>query len=202
MSTKDILLKRQNFVSKKLIEQTILKEQLTALEKEQTKQTKRHIASLKTRQLILTAAQTTQYTLQDYITHRVNLALLAVMSNPPEFSIKFVERRNQTECDLMLDDDRETDENHSGGVRDIVSFTLRCLFVAMKNTRRVLILDEPFKNLSVEYHEAAAELVKTLVDEYNLQIIMTTHLPIFKEYADKSFVLKRGGLHGPITSTA
>jgi len=199
---KDVLLKRHNFVSKKLIEQTILNDQLSILKNELAKQTKRHIAALKTRQLILTAAQTTQQTLQDYITHRVNLALLAVMPNPPEFSMKFVERRNQTECDLMLDDDRETDENHSGGVRDIVSFTLRCLFVAMKNTRRVLILDEPFKNLSVEYHETVAELVKTLVNEYDLQIIMTTHLSIFKEYADKSFVLKKEKTYGSSTTTA
>jgi DNA repair exonuclease SbcCD ATPase subunit len=184
---------RHKFVSRKLIEKDILEQQISNLKQEKEKQTKRHLAAIKARKLINIAAQNTQTNLKEYITKIVNLALQSVLPDPPVFSIDFVERRNKTECDLMLDGDRDTSENYAGGERDIVSFALRCIVLSLKQNRRTLFLDETFKNLSVDYHQAAAVMIKELSEKLKIQIIMVSHIPGLIQSADKIFKLKRKG---------
>jgi DNA repair ATPase RecN len=190
----DQLIKRQKEVSKKLIEKEVLEEQIINLKTEFSKQNRRHIAGLKTRKLIILAAQNTQENLKNYITKIVNLALTSVFLAPPVFSMKFEERRNKTECDLMLDDDPNMLESYAGGELDIVSFALRCIFVSLKKTRKTLILDETFKNLSVSYHQAAAVMIKTLSEKLGIQIILVSHIPGLITAADKTFTLTQKGL--------
>lgn len=69
-----------------------------------------------------------------------------------------------------------------GGVVDIVSMSLRlCAVVGdgRQKNRRILILDEPFKFLSVQYRARAAELLTQLSEQLDFQLIIVSHDPEF-----------------------
>ena len=72
---------------------------------------------------------------------------------------------------------------------DIVAFALRIAFWSLDHTTRpVLILDEPFRNLSKgRKQEKAAEVVRMLADKLELQIVMASHVRETVAVADKEF---------------
>ena len=91
-------------------------------------------------------------------------------------------------------------EEEGGGKLDIISLGLRLagLLLYTPVLNRVLILDEPLKNLSTNetsakaYRQRTAEFLKMICQEYNIQIIMTTHDKAFVDIADKKFVVELG----------
>jgi DNA repair exonuclease SbcCD ATPase subunit len=98
----------------------------------------------------------------------------------PQFKIRFEQKRGKTEALLLLEQDGlEMDPLTAtgGGVVDVASFALRlsCLMLSNPPLRRVLVLDEPFKMLSMDYREAVRELLETLARELGVQIIQVTH---------------------------
>jgi DNA repair exonuclease SbcCD ATPase subunit len=54
-------------------------------------------------------------------------------------------------------------------------------------SRNVLILDEPFGNLSVDLMPRASEMIKQISERLGLQIIMVTHAEELIQAADKTF---------------
>ena len=69
-----------------------------------------------------------------------------------------------------------------GGVVDIVSMSLRlCAVVGdgRQKNRRILVLDEPFKFLSVQYRPRASELLTQLAEQLDFQLIVVSHDPEF-----------------------
>jgi len=127
-----------------------------------------------------------------HISNITSLALQSVFSEPYDLKMEFVERHNKSECDLYFERDGERvkpmDES-GGGVVDVASFALRVALWSMQKprTRPVLILDEPFKNLSSGYLGNASEMLKELVDRLGLQIILVTHEEELIETSDKIF---------------
>lgn len=182
---------RKSFLDKKIIEKGILSERILNLENQKQYLITRNIAATKARKIITLAAQNTQQNLKDYISNIVNLALKSVFENPPVFSIEFTERRNKTECDLLLNNEAQTTEVFAGGELDIVAFALRMAFISIKGTHKVLLLDETFKNLSIGYHDACANMIQTLSRKLNMQIILVSHIQGIIASADKTFKLKR-----------
>lgn len=89
-------------------------------------------------------------------------------------------------------------EEDGGGKLDIISLGLRLagLLLYTPQLNRVLILDEPLKNLSTNetsakaYRQRTAEFLKMICEEYGIQIIMTTHDKAFVDIADKKFVVE------------
>ena len=135
----------------------------------------------------------TQQQLTFHISDVVSLALETVFDDPYEFEVEFVRRRGKSECDLFFV--RDGQKIHpltasGGGAVDVASFALRVASWSMQIPRKnnVLILDEPFKNLSAEYLPYASELLKKLSEKLNLQIIMVSHSEELIDYADKVFV--------------
>ena len=90
-------------------------------------------------------------------------------------------------------------EEEGGGKLDIISLGLRLagLLLYTPTLNRVLILDEPLKNLSTDetsaraYRQRTAEFLKMVCKDYHIQIIMTTHDKTFVDIADKKFVLSQ-----------
>ena len=88
-------------------------------------------------------------------------------------------------------------EEDGGGKLDIISLGLRLagLLLYTPELDRVLILDEPLKNLSTNetsakaYRQRTAEFLKMVCEDYKIQIIMTTHDKAFVDIADKKFVI-------------
>lgn len=138
------------------------------------------VASATIRELSLHA----QSRCQERIASVVTRCLESVFGeNKYRFSLVFEEKRNQTEarCVLLDSEGNEYDpmNDNGGGIVDVVCFGLRlaCLMLMKPRPSRILILDEPFKDVSYQYRPALVSLLRQLCDEFSMQIIMVTHIP-------------------------
>ena len=148
----------------------------------------------KARSVIQHVAQKTQANLEYHISHLISLALASVWSEPYDFSVKFVQRRNKTECDLkFIRDGEECDpiEAAGGGACDVASFALQVAYLTMKRVRKTMILDEPFAFLhSPSLQRNCSEMVRTLCDKLKIQIIMVSDQDDITTYAHKHFKVR------------
>lgn len=139
-------------------------------------------------QLILqTVAQSLQQKAHEQIARVVTQCLQMVFYDEDyAFKIRFEKKRGKTEAKLLLlnkgHEVEEPLEEDSGGVLDVASFALRlsCLVLTKPRLRRLLVMDEPFKNISEEYEEHVKNMLLTLSKDFGLQIIMVTHEDGFK----------------------
>jgi len=177
--------KTHKHLSDKMVELGLSQKKKEELKKELNVAKKKHKSGMKAKKVVILAAQNTLRDIELYLEKTVNLALRSVFTEPSHFTAKFVERRNTNELDLLFDEDPNIDESHSGGQMDITAFTLRCAFIFKKGLRRLILLDEPFKNVSPEYQEACSNMVKTIIDELDLQVIMVNNMPKLNLSADK-----------------
>ena len=165
--------------------------------KQQIKETKTTLKKLKQEEIdteqagtiIQEVAKLTQEQLQYHISELVTLALASVFDNPYEFEVEFVIKRKQTEVNLWFV--RNGKKTHplsasGGGAVDVAALALRVSLWALKNpnSRNVMILDEPFKNLSRRYLPKAGEMIKMLSSKVGIQIIMVAHPIELVEAAD------------------
>lgn len=159
---------------------TILKE-----ERKQLSEARRQLENaLEAQQFIQTVAQQVQQQAHHQISSIVSKCLKTVFDEPYEFNIRFETKRGKTEASisfvrggLVLED---PPNESGGGVVDVAAFALKiaALILSHPPKRRVLILDEPFKNVSSanQYLDKIPELLQCLSEELNLQIIMITHI--------------------------
>ncbi len=119
----------------------------------------------------------TQQQIEIHIGSLVTTALDFVLpNNDYKFKMKFIERRGQIECDLMLEKDGEILDPVSsvgGGVVDVISFALRMASIHILKglIRPVVLLDEPFKHLSNDKQGRAALMLHTLSKKLGVQVI-------------------------------
>ena len=115
--------------------------------------------------------------------------MASVFPDPYEFQLRFVQRRNKTEADLIfLKNGNETDDlinTAGGGAVDIASFALRIALWSIKRTRSVMIIDEAFRFLSLDLQQKASDMIKQISTKLGLQIIMVSHLPEIVTSADR-----------------
>lgn len=141
---------------------------------------------LQAQKLIQGVAEAIQQRVHDQIANVVTECLKAVFGEYSyEFRIVFEQKRGKTEAKLVFTKDNngntvEIDDvinSSGGGVVDVASFALRlsCLILSIPKRRRILILDEPFKHLSISFREKVSQLIETLSKEMGIQIIMVTH---------------------------
>lgn len=171
------------------------KENITALTTQMEKAEEQYNNALKAREIITTVAKDTQQQLEIRITNIVTMALAAVFPDPYQFVLRFTERRNQTEADLLLVRDGEEVspiDATGGGVLDVVSFALRVAILLMSNYRRIIILDEPFRHLSEDLQPKASEMMKMLSDKLGIQFIMVSHEDGIIGSADNVITIKKG----------
>jgi DNA repair exonuclease SbcCD ATPase subunit len=146
----------------------------------------------KAREIVRSVGIATQQQLQYHISDITSLALEAVFNDPYELKVEFIQRRNKTECDLLfVRDGNDLDPISASGVGaiDIAAFALRIASwsMAVPHTRNVIILDEPFKHLSVDLQDRASSMIKEVSDKLGLQFIIITHDPTLASYADRVF---------------
>ena len=115
-----------------------------------------------------------------------------------EFRVTTRTLRGQSAVEFALVTDgveRPVLDHHGGGVAEVVAFVLRVVVVLLTpGTRRVLILDEPFARVSVDYRPRLASFVRDLVESTGLQLIVVTHDDALPEVADVHYrVSRRGG---------
>lgn len=150
------------------------------------------------REFFLKVAQDTQANLETRLSKIVTMALCAVFEDPYEFQVKYEIRRGATECDLVLyRDGHEYDPlaSSGGGVVDITALALRmAVWSLAPESRPVIVLDEPFRNLSENHHELAAEMLHSLSQKLGIQIIMASHNKGIISGADAVFRLTKKGV--------
>lgn len=138
---------------------------------------------VKAREVIRQVGLKTQRQLSYNISEITTMALNAVLDDPYDLELEFVERRNKTECDIWLTRrDRRTSADPDdgfvgGGAIDIAAFALRVASWSMQRprSRNVLILDEPFKHLKGEHiNRKMLEMLREVSRRLGVQIIMVS----------------------------
>ena len=103
---------------------------------------------------------------------------LQVVAPEYDFKIDFITKRNTPVCDIYLLH-KETDSRVDifdavgGGVVDIVSFALRLALWRLTGSSPILIMDEPFKFVSLDISDE--DLLRKVVEDLGVQLIVVTH---------------------------
>ncbi len=152
-----------------------------------------HLENLEeARAIFQKASQVTQTRLSEQIEKIVSSALAAVFEDPYKFKVGFVLRRNTTECDLQFEKNgkRKSPLASCGyGAADIASLALRVAYWKLDGeSRNVLVLDEPLRNLDKERQVLASMMIKNLSRmKGGLQFIIVTHNTALAKSADRQF---------------
>lgn len=174
----------------------VLEKNLSAAKEELLAQKKLLRRNEQAREIMKEVAIRTQETLQVRISGITSLALEAVLPDPYELFVEFVQRRNKIECDLLFKRDGNVVDPldaSGGGAVDVASFALRIASYTMQRprSRAVIILDEPMRFLSVDMQEQASQMIKELSDKLGIQFIIITHDDSLAKFADKTFVVAK-----------
>ncbi len=178
--------------SKKQILEIQLK---TAKDKKKTLE-QRCEAAQKARGITQIIAEQLQKKIEFQISHLVTTALAAVFPDPWEFQLRFVQRRNKTEADLIfIKNGKETDDilfSGGGGVADVAAnIALPLAIWSIRKTRNVMLWDEPTKYLhNPEYQKNASALIKEVSEKLGIQIILVTDQKNLLNNADKVFTVE------------
>jgi len=192
---------------KKLNSQKILEKQLQLKLLESSQEKIKNINlfledAKKARVVIQTVANLTQRNLTKRIESLVSTAIMSVDKLWPEFIMKIVSRRNQSEVDFFFMEDGQEQEPLDScgyGLVDIAADSLNTSIWSLNKNRPTFIKDEPFKNLSKDHHVAASKMMKMLCDNLGIQIIMVSHEEELSSACDRVFVVKKKGKISKIT---
>ena len=171
-----------------------IRDELKDTEQELETVNKKFVTASKARIVLQEVAKNTQSNLQLHISALTSMALDSVYENPPDFVVRFENRRNQTECDLLFSEGgKEQSPLDSGGygLCDIASFALRPSFWAINPNSPVMLLDEPFRNLSPDLHERAGQMLKMVGEKLRLQYVVVSHSNTINEAADCTFIVTK-----------
>lgn len=117
--------------------------------------------------------------LKDDIERLVSHGLSSVFEEPMQFKVTSRLLRGAPSVEFTLISngvERPILGSHGGGVAQVVGFVLRVVVVMLTpGLRPVLVLDEPFSQVSVGYRPRLADFIRELVDATPLQLILVTH---------------------------
>ena len=141
-------------------------------------------------------AQKTQSNIVLHIENIIDKALEAVFQDEYKFKFNFEQKRGKTEVEYFLErkDGNIVDviNGVGGGIIDIVSFALRiAVWTLLNNCENIIILDEPFRFLSLELQERAGEILNELSKSLRIQFIIVTHNDKLIEFADEVFKISK-----------
>ena len=126
-------------------------------------------------------AQGIQQRAHSMIAKVVSQCLETIFDEPYAFQIIFERKRGKTEARLVFErDGMEIDPMTAsgGGVIDVASFALRLAAIVLTkpHSRKIIIMDEPFRFLSEGYRDRVRQMLQDLTREYDFQFIMVTHI--------------------------
>jgi len=134
-------------------------------------------------QIAQSVAQTIQQQAHEKIARVVTACLQTVFCDQEyAFQIRFERKRKKTEAKLLLIKDGHEIENpmeeDSGGVVDVAAFALQlsALMLSKPPVRRLFVMDEPFKYVSIEYRDNIRQMLEKLAKDFDVQFLMVTHI--------------------------
>lgn len=142
----------------------------------------RHLSCQQAQDALQQLAQSVQTSVHKRLAGTVSSCLSAVFEDPYAMEISFERKRGRTEAVLKfsrrgLEVDPLTATG--GGMVDVAAFALRvaCIMMHQPRLSRLIVLDEPFKFVSAEYHEHIRSMLEQLSKDLKIQIVMVTHIP-------------------------
>lgn len=103
----------------------------------------------------------------------------AEIQHKKDLWIKFITTENGIEGDVL--------SSFGGALACLESFILRIICVLKLKLRRILILDEVFSQVSIEYLENTSLLIKKLCDQFNIDLLLITHQNKLLKHADNVY---------------
>ena len=149
-------------------------------------------SSEKARAILQLVAKETQEQLEYKISELVSLGLSAIFDNPYELVLNYEIKRGKTEANILFKRDGNICRpmlSSGGGAVDVAAMGLRIAIWSLKSprTRNTIVMDEPFRFLSLKHQEKASLLLSEISKKLGIQIIMVTHNQEFIKSADKVF---------------
>lgn len=183
-----------SIIKSRLEEYRVKKEQLES-RKQELKEIESKLASLKrVSSIFKKSAVSSQSYLSEYLTALVTDSIKVVFPDRNlVFKVEFSTNRD-TQCNVSLEEDTKKlslFDSEGYGVLDIISIVLRAAYIILDKSEKIMLLDEPFRNLSVDRHEAASKMLYDLSHRLKLQIIINTHLIGIEDIADKTITIRR-----------
>lgn len=145
---------------------------------------KKAIQELKDSEQAQSILQQTAKKIQDQVHKQLSLivtkSLKAVFPDPYSFEIQFRQARGKTEARLVFvknGQEHSARDGIGGSVLQVAAFALRlgCLMIQKPTKRKVVCLDEPFKDIKGENKERARDLLISLSKELGVQFIIVTN---------------------------
>ena len=127
-------------------------------------------------------------------TSLVTEALTSIFEKDIRFNIKLYSYRNEPAIDVsVIEDNLEVDPQKScgGGLNDIISFVIKIIFIYLKKSSKIIILDEPLKFLSRDYIEQSSNFTQEISKRMNIQIILVSHKPDLEISCDKLITIEK-----------
>jgi DNA repair exonuclease SbcCD ATPase subunit len=153
-----------------------------------------HLEEIK--EVITEVSKASQEKVKEYVENTVTMALKSVFGDEyGGFEIEFKQNRNQIEARFLVEHKgnklEPRQDTIAGGAVDICAFALQMVSWSFESDEclPLMILDEPFKNISAKYLQNAINMVKELCSLLNLQIIMVTHIAEFIDCADNVILI-------------
>lgn len=145
-------------------------------------------------------AELTQEEVIVSINDLVTSALHAVFPEDPyDFKLEITRKNNRTQAEpnFIRDGHNVKPADNAGvGSANVGAVSLRVGLLSMdeSNPRRLLILDEPFRDLSRDKHGLAALLIDKISRDLGIQILIASHSTSLAETSDKIFnIMKSRG---------
>lgn len=136
-------------------------------------------------------AKKTQGQLKIAISGIVQTALDLCFPNEYNFKFDFVETRGRIESKFCFEDKNGNEvsilDASGGGVVDVVTFALRIACYTLSSSTDTIILDEPFKFVSVDMRGKVSALLKDVSEKLGIQFIVVTHDSSIIDVADRVF---------------
>lgn len=176
--------KCQRILSKKLSDYRALQKLIKMEEREIEEAVLREEQLLQSRNILQEVAKSIQNEAHKNISSIVTKCLSSVFDEPYKFEIVFTKARGRTEVAFRFirDEIALSPEEVGGGVIDVASFALRvaCILLCRPKPRRLIVLDEPFRFVSIKYRPACATLLETLSKDLQIQFVVVTHFEELK----------------------
>jgi len=124
-------------------------------------------------------AQSTQEQLAFRIRDQADIALESLFPGKYTLGMNFEVKHGQVAVELyLLNADGNMlscTQSVGGGVSDILAFALRLNCVLLSKAPRLVVLDEPFKNISADLQGQAGALLHMLSEQAGFQFLLSNH---------------------------
>lgn len=125
------------------------------------------------------------------------------------FNVRTIEKRNQLETYFTvtrivdgIEHEQDILDCVEGGGTDVAFLLIRLILLVNhpSKPRRILFADEPIKNLSHDRRDEFMSLLRKIAEEFDVQVIMTTHETSYIKGADCiiKFTKENGVTHAEI----